>query len=49
MNTQQAYINGFVKRAAQHGLDHTQAIDLLKQAGSSFLGRYLASKQASIP
>ena len=34
MNTQQqqAYINGFVKRASEHGLNHNEAIDLLKQA-----------------
>ena len=36
MNTQtqqQAYINGFVKRAAEYGLDQNQAVELLKQAG----------------
>jgi hypothetical protein len=32
MNTQQAYINGFVKRAAQYGLNQYQAVELLKQA-----------------
>jgi len=31
MNTQQAYINGFVKRAAQYGLTDFQAMELLKQ------------------
>jgi len=28
----QAYINGFVKRAAEYGLNHNQAIEILKQA-----------------
>jgi hypothetical protein len=32
MNTQKAYINGFVKRAAQHGLNKNEAISLLKSA-----------------
>lgn len=33
MNTlQQAYVNGFVKRASQHGLNEMEAISLLKQA-----------------
>jgi hypothetical protein len=33
MNTQQAYINGFVKRAAECGLSDNEAIALCKQAG----------------
>ena len=32
MNTQQAYINGFVKRANEHGLSDVEATDLLKSA-----------------
>ena len=32
MSTQEAYINGFVKRAAQYGLNQYQAIELLKSA-----------------
>jgi hypothetical protein len=34
MNTQQqqAYINGFVKRASEYGLTHNEAIELLKKA-----------------
>jgi hypothetical protein len=44
MNTQQqAYINGFVKRASEYGLNHNEAIELLKEADSSWLGRYLAA------
>ena len=31
-NQEQAYINGFVKRANQHGLSDYQAIELLKQS-----------------
>jgi len=34
MNTQQAYINGFVKRASEYGLNQHQAVELLKQAES---------------
>jgi hypothetical protein len=36
MNTQQqqqAYINGFVKRASEYGISQDKAIELLKQAG----------------
>ena len=33
MNTEQAYINGFVKRAGEYGLTSNQAIELLKQSG----------------
>ena len=34
MTTQeQAYINGFVKRAAEHGYSDVQAIELLKESG----------------
>jgi hypothetical protein len=32
MNLQEAYINGFVKRAAQYGFNELEAVDLLKQA-----------------
>jgi hypothetical protein len=32
MNTQQAYIEGFVKRASQYGFSYNEAISLLKQA-----------------
>ena len=32
MNTQQAYINGFVKRAAEYGYSSNEAVDILKQA-----------------
>lgn len=47
MNTQeQAYINGFVKRASEYGLTSHEALALLKEAkdrDTSFIGRYLAS------
>ena len=33
MSTQQDFINGFVKRAAQYGVPQVQAINLLKSAG----------------
>jgi len=32
MTNEQAYINGFVKRAAEYGYSETQALDILKQA-----------------
>jgi hypothetical protein len=34
MNTQQAYINGFIKRAAQYGLNKPEALRLLKIANN---------------
>ncbi len=34
MSTEQAYISGFIKRAAEYGLDQNQAEDLLKQSMS---------------
>lgn len=48
MNTEQAYIEGFVKRAAEYGFTDKEAIELLKEArDTSFLGRYLASGQVT--
>jgi len=32
MNTEQAYINGFVKRANEYGFSYSEAIVMLKQA-----------------
>jgi len=32
MNTEQAYIEGFVKRAAEYGFSNEEAVNLLKQA-----------------
>jgi hypothetical protein len=34
MNTQQAYINGFVKRASELGYSNNTALSLLKNAGA---------------
>jgi hypothetical protein len=33
MNTDQAYTNGFLKRAMEHGFNESEAIELLKQSG----------------
>ncbi len=50
MNTQRAYINGFVKRASDYGLTQAQAFELLKQAAppppqhANGLGAALATK-----
>ena len=35
MNTQQAYIEGFVKRALEYGLNENEAVNLLKSAMDS--------------
>jgi hypothetical protein len=32
MTTEQAYINGFVKRASEYGYNEVEAVNLLKQA-----------------
>ena len=32
MTNEQAYVDGFVKRAAEYGFDETEAMDILKQA-----------------
>jgi hypothetical protein len=38
MNTQeQAYINGFVKRAAEYGIDENEALEILKEAAPHFI------------
>jgi hypothetical protein len=47
VNTQeQAYINGFVKRAAEYGIDENQAIELLK---TSLAKGELHDLKASVP
>jgi hypothetical protein len=35
---EQAYINGFVKRAAEYGYTHNQAIEILKTATDKEMG-----------
>ena len=34
MNVEQAYINGFVKRAAEYGFDENEATEMLKNANN---------------
>lgn len=51
MNTQeQAYINGFVKRANEHGFTDKEAVEILKQASpqsaTSFMENYKAMSPA---
>lgn len=46
MNTEQAYIEGFVKRASEYGFSEHEAIELLKQAGKK-IG--VPKKAPSIP
>lgn len=41
MNTQQAYLEGFVKRASEYGLSREEALDLLKQ--SAMMGAPMAA------
>ena len=57
-NQEQAYINGFVKRANQHGLSDYQAIELLKESGalgdlvnnaSTAYNNYINSKNTPTP
>jgi hypothetical protein len=48
MNTQQAYINGFVKRASEYGYNEAEAIELYKRAFSfADLGQRLGAKADS--
>ena len=35
MNTEQAFLNGFVKRASQYGYTEHQAVSIFKQAGAA--------------
>ena len=45
MTTQQAYINGFVKRASEYGFSEAEAVSLLKKAVSrEELERYEQAK-----
>lgn len=46
--TEQAYINGFVKRASEYGVDQHTAIELLKSAGllSELVGQAKLKKHA---
>lgn len=46
MNTQQAYIEGFLKRAAEHGLSKEEALELLKQAEKPGLWANIRAKRA---
>jgi hypothetical protein len=47
MNTQeQAYINGFVKRAAEYGLDYSESLSLLKSAEKPGLWANIRAKKA---
>jgi len=39
-----AFVEGFVKRANEYGFNPNEAIELLKEAESSWLGRYMAAK-----
>jgi hypothetical protein len=47
MNTEQAYINGFVKRASEYGVNAYQAIALLKQANGTPVGAVQAPSMFS--
>ena len=43
---EQAYINGFVKRAAEYGLDYSEALNLLKSAEKPGLWANIRAKRA---
>ena len=47
MNTQQAYIAGFVKRAAEHGLSGEEAFNILKQASPETLAMSPGARTAA--
>lgn len=40
MNIQQAYINGFIKRAAEHGINQNDAVEILKNVDDQDLRHY---------
>ena len=40
MNTQQAYINGFVKRASEYGYSEEQALGILKEASTRYMREF---------
>jgi hypothetical protein len=42
MNIEQAYINGFVKKASEYGFDKNQALAILKEAEVNPVRNYLA-------
>ncbi len=46
MNTEQAYINGFFKRAAAYGFSEEEAINLLKEAEKPGLWANIRAKRA---
>lgn len=46
MNNEQAYINGFIKRAAQYGLDAEEASELFKEAEKPGLWANIRAKRA---
>ena len=49
MNTQQAYINGFVKRASEYGYSREQALGILKTSGiGDYLNRAIAPLKDSL-
>ena len=51
MNTEQAYINGFVKRASEYGVSQRDALDFIKSAarGDGMLSAALGHSLKSSP
>lgn len=48
MTTQQAYIDGFVKRASEYGINEAQAMEILEKAAGEQLGPFDADRAATI-
>lgn len=46
MTSEQAYLDGFVKRAAEYGFDETEAMNILKQAAAEMP---MANKRKTLP
>jgi len=49
MYAKQAYINGFIKRAAEYGLSSNEAVELLKEAEPQSYKRFMDSYKAQTP
>ena len=49
MTTEQAYINGFVKRANEHGFTDNEAVKILKQASPQSAASFMENYKAMPP
>jgi hypothetical protein len=49
MSTQQAFVNGFIKRASQYGYSEQEAINILKQADEYVATEPTRAQKARVP